>query len=62
MTIEQALDASKLHQQGQKIEADRYFRYVNELNDHCYNAMKAWINANYAYLKLDQNKKLLIGF
>jgi hypothetical protein len=52
--MEQARKASDLHYENQKIDADRYFRKADKSTKNSCNAMKAWIYANYAYLKLDR--------
>jgi hypothetical protein len=54
--IDQAKRASQLHRDDQKSEADRYFRLPKESADaHCNCAMQAWLIANHAWLKHDQD-------
>lgn len=55
VTIEQARKASRLHEEDQKIDAERYFEDTKKLNQQSYEGMKAWICSNYAWLKLDQD-------
>jgi hypothetical protein len=53
--IRLAQRASELHEHGRKIEADRYFRDAKESTEESCEAMKAWLAANHAWLKLDQD-------
>ena len=61
-TIDQGETASNLHYGNQKREADRSFRNADESIDDCYNAMKAWIYGNYAYLKLNEGRTFFCDF
>jgi len=54
-TRDQAYKASELHQKNQKKEADLFFRNAKEYNERSCNGMNAWIEANYAWLKLDED-------
>jgi hypothetical protein len=54
--IEQAQKASDLQYKSEYIDADRYFRKADKSINDSYNAMKAWIYGNYAYLKLERDE------
>jgi hypothetical protein len=63
MAIEQAQkavdlvqDAYNLHRDDLKKDANKYFLISDQSIEECYKGMKAWIYADHAWLKLDQDK------
>jgi hypothetical protein len=56
MAIDQAQAASELQADNRYRDADRHFDYAGKLIEDSCNAMKAWIYANHAYVKLEVDK------